>query len=275
MTGTIPDQLMFTERRIFLNKVIEKLGTHTCDFQEAFQRITSSGRTDHRRRAAGEDDRGGDFVLQVIKRSSVVAQPGDLSLPGGMLNPVLDRFLRILLIYGPFYILAGNAHLHVLRQSPESSRLITLFLSNALREAWEEIRLNPTRVRFLGPLPAYNLTFYQRTIFPLVGFVESPCDVCMNREVEKVLEIPLSYFEREDVYGIYRIIPSGRVCGTLPQYPCLIYTDSNGEKEILWGATFNIICKFLEIATSWRIPEWRKGPVIVRNVASDYMRGYL
>jgi hypothetical protein len=99
--------------------------------------------------------------------------------------------------------------------------------------------------------------------------------VCMNREVEKVLEIPLSYFEREDVYGIYRIIPSGRVCGTLPQYPCLIYTDSNGEKEILWGATFNIICKFLEIATSWRIPEWRKGPVIVRNVASDYMRGYL
>ena len=162
--------------------------------------LRRSGKTDHPRRAAGvllpllfrESIPGGkgQFVFQLIKRSSLVPQSGDLSLPGGMLHPVLDRILRPLLIHGPFPILRGKARAICASQQAPSFRLITLFLTNALRESWEEIGLSPARVRFLGPLPTYSLTLFRRTIFPLAGFVENPGSLHPNREVEKIVRNP-------------------------------------------------------------------------------------
>jgi 8-oxo-dGTP pyrophosphatase MutT (NUDIX family) len=285
MTEPAPDPGLFTDRKAFLVRVIEKLGTPACDFQETFRKLTPSGKTDHHRCAAGvllplifrESTPGGkgQFVFQLIKRSSLVPQPGDLSLPGGMLHPVLDRLLSPLLIHGPFPILKGEARAYALRQQASSFRLIALFLTNALREAWEEIWLPPARVRFLGPLPTYNLTLLQRTIFPLAGFVENPGTLHPNSEVEKVLEIPLSSFYREDIYGCYQVSAPSSAVGRSLQYPCLIHRDSNGGEEVLWGATFHIILTFLEIVTSWRLPEWRKGPVIFRILNPDYLTGRL
>ena len=48
----------------------------------------------------------------------------------------------------------------------ETASLIHLFLTTALREAWEEIGLNPFNIKFLGALPSYSLTLFARTIFP-------------------------------------------------------------------------------------------------------------
>ncbi len=283
MTEPAPDPGYFTDREAFLARVVEKLGTTVCDFQETFRSFAPSENGDRHRRAAGvllpilfresTPGGGGQFVFQLIKRSSLVPQPGDLSLPGGMLHPLLDRFLSQLLIHGPFPILMGKARAYALRQQAPSFRVITLFLSNALREAWEEIRLSPVRVRFLGPLPTYNLTLLQRTIFPLAGFVKHPGTLRPNREVEKVVEIPLLSFYREELYGCYRVVSHASAGEPPLQYPCLIHRDSNGGEEILWGATFHIILTFLEIVTSWRLPEWRKGPVIVRKLNPDYLTG--
>jgi 8-oxo-dGTP pyrophosphatase MutT (NUDIX family) len=284
MIEPAPDPGLFTDCKAFLARVIEKLGSSPCDFQETFRKLTPFGKKGQHRRPAGvllpllfqESTPGGkgQFVFQLIKRSSLVPQPGDLSLPGGMLHPVLDRFLRPLLIHGPFPILSGKARAYAFQQQQFSSRLITLFLTTALREAWEEIRLPPARVRFLGPLPTYSLTLFRRTIFPLVGFVENPGTPHPNREVEKIVEIPLSSFYREDIFGCYQIEapePSGQ---GLLQYPCLIHRDSGGVEEVLWGATFHIIVRFLEIVTDYRLPEWRKGPAIVRKLRLDYLTGH-
>ena len=283
MTEPAPDPGLFTDRKAFLARVIEKLGTPACDFQETFRKLTPSGKTDHHRRAAGvllpllfrESTSGGkgQFVFQLIKRSSLVPQPGDLSLPGGMLHPVLDRLLRPLLIHGPFPILRGEARAYALQQQAPSFRFIALFLTTALREAWEEIRLSPARVRFLGPLPTYSLTLFRRTIFPLAGFVENPGTLRPNREVEKIVEIPLSSFYREDIFGCYQIDAPGPAGRRSLQYPCLIHRNSDGEEEVLWGATFHIIVGFLGIVTDYRLPEWRKGPVIFRKLRLDYLTG--
>ena len=283
MTEPTPDLGLFTDCKAFLARVIEKLGTSPCDFQETFLKLTPSGKTDQHRRAAGvllpllfrESISGGtgQFVFQLIKRSSLVPQPGDLSFPGGMLHPVLDRLLRPLLVLGPFPILMGKARAYALQQQPPSFRFIALFLTNALREAWEEIRLSPARVRFLGPLPTYSLTLFQRTIFPLAGFVENPGTLRPNREVEKIVEIPLSSFYQEDTYGCYQIDASGPAGRRSLQYPCLIHRDSDGAEEVLWGATFHIIIGFLGIVTDYRLPEWRKGPVIFRKLRLDYLTG--
>ena len=283
MTEPAPDPGLFTDRKAFLARVIEKLGTPPCDFQETFRKLTPSGKTDRHRRAAGvllpllfrESTPGGkgQFVFQLIKRSSLVPQPGDLSLPGGMLHPVLDRLLRPLLIHGPFPILRGKARAYALQQQTPSFRFIALFLTNALREAWEEIRLSPARVRFLGPLPTYSLTLFRRTIFPLAGFVENPGTLRPNREVEKIVEIPLSSFYQEDIFGCYQIDAPGPAGRRSLQYPCLIHRDSDGGEEVLWGATFHIIVGFLGIVTDYRLPEWRKGPVIFRKLRLDYLTG--
>ncbi|MDD5100420.1 MAG: hypothetical protein PHP66_05655 [Syntrophales bacterium] len=274
---------LFSDRTLFPAFVIDKLGAHPSDFPETFCKILGTGRMNHHRQAAGvlltllfrESTvvGKGEFVFQLIKRSSCVPQPGDLSFPGGMLHPVLDRLLRLFLIFYPSGILRGKARAYAHRPQSCSFRIITLFLANALRESWEEIRLFPNRVRFLGPLPSYRLTLFRRTIFPLAGFVEVPDMPRLSREVEKIVEIPLSAFFQNDHFGCIQIEapdPSGR---SSLQYPCLIHTDADGIEEVLWGATFHIIVGFLGILMDYRIPEWMNGRMVRKKLQIDYITG--
>ena len=284
MTGA-PFAAELTTREAFLSQVIEKLGAHPCNFQKTFREITTYG-GDNRRRSAGvllpllfrksspgSSSAKGSFLFQLIKRSSTVPQPGDLSFPGGMLQPVLDRILKPLVTHGPFPIIRGHARKYAVSQNADAFGLISLFLTNALRESWEEIRLPPSRVVFLGPLPTYNLTLFRRTIFPVAGFVENPGLLHPNREVEKIVEIPLSSFYQEERIGCYQIV-DGRSDMKHPlQYPCLIHNEPDGGEEVLWGATFNIIVQFLEIVLNYRLPEWKNGPVIKRDIKPEYLTG--
>lgn len=81
-------------REEFLTRATARLGTYPSDFQSEFERITVSGRTATPRLAAGVllplvfrgtpgsgTPEEGEFVFQLIKRSSLVRQPGDLSCP--------------------------------------------------------------------------------------------------------------------------------------------------------------------------------------------------
>lgn len=284
MTGQ-PAVAELNTREAFLARVIEKLGTHPCDFQTAFRGIATSGRDDHRRAAGvllpllfresspGSSTSEGSFLFQLIKRSHRVPQPGDLSFPGGMLHPVLDRILRPLLTHGPFPILRGNARKYAVSQNADAFKLISLFLTNALRESWEEIRLPPSRVFFLGPLPTYKLVLFRRTIFPVAGFVGTPGLLHPNWEVEKIVEIPLSSFYQKENFGCYQVDAGNPDVKKPLQYPCLIHHDPDGGEEVLWGATFNIIVQFLGIVLDYRLPEWKEGPVIKRSLKPDYLTG--
>jgi hypothetical protein len=40
---------------------------------------------------------------------------------------------------------------------------------------------------------------------------------------------------------------------------------------VLWGATFYITVEFLRIVMDYRLPETKKGPVIVRELSSHYL----
>ncbi|MCE5263571.1 MAG: CoA pyrophosphatase [Deltaproteobacteria bacterium] len=276
------DPGIFTDPVGFPAMIVDKLGRHECDFPKIFHSILEESGSD-RRRVAGvllplrlrdvPSGGKGQFVFQLIKRSPIVPQPGDLSLPGGMLHPFLDRVLRPVLIHGPLHVLGGTARRNLVCHNASALPVITLFLTTALRESWEEIRLSPASVRFLGPLPTYSLTLFRSTIFPLVGFVNDPKPPRPNREVEKVVEIPLATFYREEQFGCYQICaPDGAGGGPL-QFPCLIHRDSDGTDEVLWGATFHIIVSFLEIVMGYRLPDWRKGPLILRSLNPDYLTG--
>ena len=277
------------DEKEFLARVIKSLGNHPSDFPEKMRQIAAAPESPSspraagvllplvfRRTPAGRAAGEGEFCFQLIKRSRRVPQPGDLSCPGGVLHPVWDAVLRLLTIYGPFPILRGAARRHVFNRERETFRIITLFLTNALRESWEEIRLSPRRVRFLGPLPSYSLALFRRTIFPLAGYVDRPGVLRPNGEVERIVEIPLASFYREDLVGSLSIDaedstePGGHRADPLP---CLIHRDDAGIEEVLWGATFNIAVRFLEITLDYRLPEWRKGPAVRRTLSRDYLTG--
>jgi 8-oxo-dGTP pyrophosphatase MutT (NUDIX family) len=273
-------------RDAFLARTVERLGKYPSDFSSTIAQITAPEKGIAPRQAAGvllpllfRQSSSGDrsdmpFVFQLIKRSSRVSQPGDLSCPGGMIHPFIDRLLRSLLIHGPFPIIRGPARLFALQREPAIRRIMILFLVNALRESWEEIGLSPFHVRFLGPLPTHSLKRFRRTIFPLAGFVEKPGALKPNREVEKIVEIPLVSFYEPRSIGCYILSTPDPADPTVLQslrYPCLIHSDSNGGEEILWGATFHILIEFLTIVMDYRLPDWEQGRVVHRTMHPNYL----
>ena len=63
----------------------------------------------------------------------------------------------------------------------------------ALREAEEEIGLDPRRVEVLGELQPYDTVTGFR-IHPVVGWIEPPIDLKLDpREVDEVFEVPLQF----------------------------------------------------------------------------------
>lgn len=277
---------LFSRKDEFLARVTDRLGVYPSDFPQEACRIVATRQTATPQRAAGvllpllfrpAGDAGGtapgEFVCRLIKRSSLVTQPGDLSCPGGMVHPLLDRLLSLLALHGPVPLLRGGARLHALDRGGASLRLTALFLATALRETWEEIGITPWRVRYLGPLPTYSLARFRRTIFPLAGFVDDPAPPRLNREVERIVEIPLASFYQEQRIGCFTLsVPdSDGAGGLLPlRYPCLIHQTPEGGEEILWGATFHILTRFLDIVLDYRLPDWISGPVVERQLRPDY-----
>jgi hypothetical protein len=155
---------------------------------------------------------------------------------------------------------------------------ISLFLANALREAWEEIRVNPLNVQFLGALPSRELYVFSRIIFPVVGLVRRDWTFQPNREVERIVEIPLkALFEKEN-YGTLTVevetpLPFRQHVEQIRDFPCFLFTPPGGSEEILWGATMFIIMNFLEIVFGLKVPEKISSRVVRKSLRADYATG--
>lgn len=284
------DTNVLSNKKDFLALIEEKLGKHPSDFSEKMQFIQGTNMTVGAHAAAGvllilrfrHDNppslqNNGEFIFQLIKRSSKVTQPGDLSCPGGLLQTKMDPLLRPLISSRLLPILRGNALKYVQMRDADTARMITLSLTNAVREAWEETGLSPFYIHFLGPLPTYSLLLFRRIIFPLVGFVKREWQFYPNDEVDGLLEIPLMTFFDENNYGIYRIQASNRTNANghdIRDFPCLISHDNAGKEEILWGATFYIILSFLKIVLDFEITGLHGKRIIQRTLEPEYITGY-
>lgn len=259
-------------------RITEKLGVTPLDYSERFAAIRAGRKEGAQAAGVLVLLRMAEDVpfLQLIKRSATVAQPGDLSCPGGMLHVTVDTAFRSLLCSGTMPVIQGRPLELSRLRGPLDHRLVCLFLANALRETWEEVGLNPVRVRFLGPLPAYSLILFRRTIFPLMGMVNERWTFRPNREVARVVEIPLASFFTGESYGRY-VVTYTEVSGSREEvcqdFPCLIHREPDGTEEILWGATFSVIMNMLKIVFDFNLPDWRKGQAIERSLRSDYLTG--
>ena len=269
-----------------LDLIVRQLGTVPIDYADTFDLIRKKRKSDKTWLAAGvllplffrenpDDGGGGEFLFQLIKRSSSVPQGGDLSGPGGMLSPMPDRFFSTLIGTGILPTLNGRARSYVRKRDSASQRTIRLFFANALRESWEEIGLNPLNVELLGPIPSYSLSLFTRTIFPLVGLVKREWNFRPNWEVEKVVEIPLKSLFENDSYGILSLeaLDERDNCTYYRDLPCLIHSDMDGKEEVLWGATLAIILSFLKIVFNYDPSTKNERRVIKRTLRPGYITG--
>ncbi len=278
------------EKDQFISLVTERLGRCPLDFVEKKRLVRYSRKKEEAHAAAGvllllhfrnngklPVNTKGEFIFQLIKRSAKVTQPGDLSCPGGLLNNFIDHLLRPLVVSRLMPVLQGSALRHLQMRDTETFRMTTLFLANAVRESWEETGLSPWNILFLGPLPSYSLHLFKRTIFPLVCFIKSEWNFYPNREVERIIEIPLMTFFDERNYGLYSIETSEQIKTDRQgprEFPCLIIRDAEGKEEILWGATFFIIANFLKIVLGFEIPDLHSKRIIKRTLGPEYLTGY-
>ncbi|WP_246022334.1 CoA pyrophosphatase [Pararhodobacter zhoushanensis] len=140
---------------------------------------------------------GGWAVLLTKRASTLKHHPGQIAFPGGKVDP-------------------GDA-------DPQAA---------ALREAHEEVGLDPAQVTILGAMPPHE-TVTGFTVYPFVGVVNGPfTPVIEAGEVEEAFFVPLAHLLDERNYAIQSRAWLGQRRGyyTVPWGPYYI-----------WGATARML----------------------------------
>jgi hypothetical protein len=214
--------------------------------------------------------------LILNKRSLKVKQPGDLCFPGGSIAPRLDHYLAPFLSL-PASPLSGWPFWQAWRSKRRNeARRLALLLATGLREGFEEMRLNPFGLKFLGPMPSQPLWMFRRVIYPMVVWIPRQKRFLPNWEVEKIVHIPLKSFLHPKSYACYRLrMPkgkSGMQAAEIQDFPCFVH-EIRGEKEFLWGATYRIVMVFLEIVFGFQPPHVASLPVVTGRLDATYLTG--
>lgn len=121
------------------------------------------------------------------------------------------------------------------RQDPDDADLA----ATALREAEEEIALDPAAVELRGALPTVSTFVTNYRVHPFVGLVADPLELGLEpnpAEVETVLTVSLA--QLREGYEIRRLTRRGLPIHT-PTY------ELEGG-QLIWGATARILGDFLE-----------------------------
>ncbi len=266
----------------FKERVVERLESGRLDFLDQMRCVEA-------RRKAGEkaaasavllplefDSVRGEYAVVLNKRSIYVQQAGDLCFPGGGTDRRLDGLLRRLLAWRLFPVERTGPFQKVLRSPPSEKEAFLFVLAAVLRECWEEMRLPPWKIEYMGALPSLWMQSFPRVIFPVVGGVGSGWKARPNREVESLLRVPLRVFFDPENYAICRFFvgaPTGQgETGHPWEYPCLVVNGPAGE-EILWGATFRILMNFLERVFGLSVDEIHPSRKISKELPPYYFTG--
>ena len=162
---------------------------------------------------------------------------------------------------------------------PKEARLLSIMFAAGIRESWEEIRLNPFRLRFLGPLPSQSLVLFNRVIHPMAVWVGGSGRFRLGSEVEEIVPIPLRCFADSSSYAVYRLHADpgmdASFAGGSRDFPCFIYSRG-GQNEVLWGVTYRIVDIFLETVFGFRTRSKRGGeaPVVAGRLDETYLNGH-
>lgn len=214
--------------------------------------------------------------LILNKRSDQVKQPGDLCFPGGRMAARIDSQLAKLLYLPGSPLKRWPLWTAWFRQRQAEARVLAVLFATGLRETFEEMRLNPLKVKFLGPLPPQKLVTFDRKIYPLVCWFAGSKSFKTNREVEKIVYIPLKALLAPQNYARYRIYltPAQKKFEKklYKELPCFLHKQS-GETELLWGATLRMTLELLKLVFDFTPPKLEALPVVEGFLNKNYLTG--
>jgi 8-oxo-dGTP pyrophosphatase MutT (NUDIX family) len=143
----------------------------------------------------------GPTIPLTLRRSDLPQHPGQVSFPGGRIDP------------------------------GERDR------EAALREAEEEIGIDPASVRLVGPLSSLWVIVSNHVVRPFVGIVdERPAFRLAEREVAELVEVPLAHVRDEGRVEWQKVARNGMII----DYPAF---DLGGH--LVWGATAMMLGEFV------------------------------
>jgi len=271
---------LLKDRSKLLHHVINTLGDRPGQENIFSNREVEWGNTAGVVMLLGQISAGTDLdakpCIVLNKRSLKVRQPGDLCFPGCSMAPHIDPYLARLFSL-PLASLGLWRHWDSWKKShPRQAKSMSIIWATGLRESFEEMRLNPFGVRFLGPLPPQPLVMFKRTIYPMVGWIKRQKRFFPNWEVEKVVYVALQDLLNPNLYGRYRIRMGGASgkgqAGAVQDFPCFRLQAQN-RKEILWGATYRITLDFLEYVFGFKPPATETLPVVEGALDENYLTG--
>jgi mutator protein MutT len=148
--------------------------------------------------ALADDDSGDAGVLLTRRSRHLRSHSGEMSFPGGRID-------------------AG--------ESAEQA---------ALREAYEEVGLDPTEVELVGTLDHLATVVSRSYIIPVVGRLPAQPELqpASPNEVERVMWVPLRELVRPDTYRVER-------WGEPPNSRLLYFYEL--DDETVWGATGSML----------------------------------
>lgn len=152
-------------------------------------------------------EREGELHLVYIRRSDIVeSHRGQVAFPGGRVNPE-DRTL----------------------------------LDTALREAQEEVNIEPHTVDVLGGFPTMSTVSSGMLVAPFVGVLTSAPEYRADPvEVAEIFEVPLSVLADARYRGMYEWKRDGGRSSS--NFPAILYSG-----QTIWGLTLRITESLLEI----------------------------
>ena len=159
--------------------------------------------------------KGETHVLFIKRPETMSTHQGEIAFPGGKLDPAVDVDVR----------------------------------AAALREAREEIGLDPAAVEIVARLEGVATAASRFRISPFVGFLDRPPEIAINpAEVVKVLQVPLSELMEASLYR------EERWDSFRPDMSVFFFELAD---ETVWGATARILTDLLTrlVNPSPSIPE--------------------
>ncbi len=112
-------------------------------------------------------------------------------------------------------------------------------IQTALREAQEEVGIDPSKVEVLGILTPLFIPVSNMEVLPVIGLLKEKPELHLNlEEVEFTIEVPICHLKN----------PSNHLCKTISIRDYSIEAPYiKVDCEDVWGATAMIISEFIEL----------------------------
>jgi 8-oxo-dGTP pyrophosphatase MutT (NUDIX family) len=125
-------------------------------------------------------------------------------------------------------------------------------LATALREAYEEVGIEPQAVEVLGWFEGQRTRSTDILVTPFVGFVRgNPRWRADPKEVAEIFDVPLKALGERRYRGHYRWSNDGRTT----VHPAILYGG-----QTIWGLTYSLTLRLLEIAGPFDEPDAESSP---------------